>query len=104
MDGALSFEVLRYRKCSNREENSLFQSCASEPKVILTNFPNLFAFCGQVNQFHIYVCAFNKETSRRLDDSSGSYITCVLVVVPTVVNIIDNQVRAELLLSRDTNN
>ena len=43
------------------------------------------------------------ETSRRFDDSSGSYITCVLEPVPTVVNIIDNQVRAELLLSRHTN-
>ena len=35
MDGALSFKVLRYRKCSNRVENSLFQSGASEPKGLL---------------------------------------------------------------------
>ena len=54
----------------------------------------------------VLVVAFSEHhtTSRRFVDSSGSYITCVLVPVPTVVNIIDNQVRAELLLSRDTNN
>ena len=54
----------------------------------------------------VLVGAFSKHhiTSRWLEDSSGSYITCVLVLGPTVVNIIDNQVRAELLLSRDTNN